>query len=184
MLPTVVKAFVRAHPSVSLQLHEARSDQVVEGVRRGVHDVGVIATMDKSLLQGVVTHPWRNDELVVVAPPGVSEKDVNALPLLTFPRGSPTRALLDEALATKTIFGGSIAMELGHIAAIKAHVRAGVGRALISRTAVQADIAARRLAVVAGVSIPRQLYMVVAEGPILAPAVEAFLDVMNASTCE
>jgi DNA-binding transcriptional LysR family regulator len=59
---------------------------------------------------------------------------------VTFGRGSTTRALLE-----KHFPGARVVMELGGIAAVKGNVRAGIGIALVSRSAVEHDLAVGRL---------------------------------------
>ncbi len=141
LLPPIIRAFRADHPGVMVRLREARTDAVLAALSGGDIDLGLI-TGDRPIPAGMGATAWRDDELVLVGPPQVQAEDARALPFVTFTAGSPTRALLDGLFPDAVI-----AMELGNIAAIKAHVRAGVGRSFVSRAAVSADIEARRLVI-------------------------------------
>jgi DNA-binding transcriptional LysR family regulator len=97
---------------------------------------------------------WIDDELVLVSAPGV---DAASAPLVTFARGASTRAIVDEHFP-----GTPIAMELGSIATVKANARAGVGVALVSRRAVERDLASGQLVIVPDRRTPilRPLFLV------------------------
>ena len=63
-----------------------------------------------------------------------------SLPLITFTQGSAVRELVDRHFPNHPI-----AMELASISTVKGSVRAGLGIALISRTAVATDLSLGRL---------------------------------------
>jgi DNA-binding transcriptional LysR family regulator len=137
-LPPYLAAFRRAHPRITFRVREATADDVVAALHDGELDLGLV-TSD-------LGEPWRDDELVLIAAPGV---DAEAAPFVTFAHGTTTRALLDA-----TFPGAHIVMELNSIAAVKAHVRVGLGKALVSRVAVETDLALRRLVLVPDVRTP------------------------------
>jgi DNA-binding transcriptional LysR family regulator len=85
--------------------------------------------------------PWFEDELIVVASPKLARP--RSAPFIAFGQGSTSRALLDQHVP-----GAAVVMELGSIAAVKGNVRAGIGVALISRSAVADDLRRGRLVVV------------------------------------
>ncbi|MCO4771615.1 MAG: LysR family transcriptional regulator [Deltaproteobacteria bacterium] len=133
MLPATMAAFRVAHPGVRLYLREAHSPAVWEGLRRGDLDLGVVTGSSVDARESwVVAEDWRQDELVVASAPG--DPAPNAW--VCFPRGSMLRHLLDEGFDAP-----DVVMELGSIAAVKGNVRAGVGRCLISRSAIERDLA-------------------------------------------
>ena len=76
---------------------------------------------------------------------------------MTFARGATTRTLVDLYFPDVPI-----AMELGSIAAVKGNTRAGVGVALVSRRAVERDVAGGQLVVLPSERTPivRPLYLV------------------------
>lgn len=132
LLPPLLAAYRKRWPGVMLRVREAFGDQLEALVERGDIDVAIITAPPRK----TPTRPydwWRDDELIVVGAPGINPRTAG---WVTFGEGSPTRALL---LARNP--GAQIVMELGSIAAVKGHVRAGIGLALVSRAAVTVDVA-------------------------------------------
>jgi len=171
-LPGTLARFRGRHPGVQIRLREANPDELLDALEAGDLDLVILARVARGggpdLLRaarsGLVREKWMDDELVLVAAPGI---DTRAAPLVTFARGATTRALVD------LHFGAlPIAMELGSIAAIKGNTRAGVGVALVSRRAVERDLAAGQLVVVPTERTPiiRPLYLVHRGRDRLAPA--------------
>lgn len=115
---------------------------------------GGAADLLRATRSGFAREKWLDDELVMVAAPGI---DAKSAPLVTFSRGHVTRAIVDRHFPTMPI-----AMELGSIAAVKANTRAGVGVALVSTRAVERDVAAGQLQVVPYEHTPmnRPLYLI------------------------
>lgn len=128
LLPPELAQFRRRHPGVRIALRELQPQAIDDLVESGEIDLGVVTGPGGEL--------WRLDEFVLIGARGAS---LDA-PFVTFAPGSSTRAALDRSFPDATIV-----MELGSIAAVKGHVRQGVGIALVSRTAVASDLAARRL---------------------------------------
>ncbi len=128
-LPPVLARFRVAHPRVRLVLREATSQRVLDDLEGGSLDLGVITASHGE--------PWLVDEVVLVRAPGT---DPEHAPFVTFTQGGTTRELLDRYFP-----GVPIAMEIASIPAIIAHVREGVGVALVSRHAVRHELAARKL---------------------------------------
>src|SRR6202007_586709 len=63
-LPEALSAFLAAHPSVSVDLEERLSDEIVGLIAEGVADLGVVAgTVDAG---GLETYPFRRDRFVLV----------------------------------------------------------------------------------------------------------------------
>jgi DNA-binding transcriptional LysR family regulator len=63
-LPEALSSFLTAHPSVSVDLEERLSDEIVALIAEGVADLGIIAgTVDAGSLQ---TYPFRKDRFVLV----------------------------------------------------------------------------------------------------------------------
>lgn len=144
LLPPVLAAFRRAYPGIRLSLREGFTADLERAVDAGV--------LDLAILTGRGVEPWRTDRLVLVAAPGA---DAGA-PFVTFAAPSPTRALVEQLFPE-----AEIAVEVGSIAAIKAHVEAGVGRALLSEVAIEEERARGTLELVAhpGLPITRPLFL-------------------------
>ncbi len=124
-LPPILAAFRAAHPRVRIVLREGTSDGVRAELESGALDLGVVTSPHGE--------PFLTDEVILVRAPRTDPKDA---PFVTFVRGGTTRELLERHFP-----GAVIAMEIGSIAAIVAHVRAGVGLALVSRVAVAGELA-------------------------------------------
>ena len=72
-LPPLLGNFLAQHPDVDVQLQELPSDAVLEGLRRGTADLGIVADhVDSS---GLNTWPWRDDQLVAVLPQGAGRHE-------------------------------------------------------------------------------------------------------------
>ena len=157
LLPPTLAAFRAEHPGVRFLLREATPDEVLAALHAGDLDLGVITSEHGE--------PWYEDRLVLVAAPGLARPE--SAPFVTFAKGSTTRALLERHFP-----GAEVVMELGSIAAVKGNVRAGIGVALVSRSAVEHDLAAGRLVVVPHPATPlvRELRLVHRGVERLAPA--------------
>jgi DNA-binding transcriptional LysR family regulator len=181
-LPPTLARFRAKHPGVSIHLKEGPPDELLDALEAGDLDMAVLARIrspapgrrggaSSDLLRaarsGLVREKWIDDELVLVAAPGVDPKSA---PIVTFARGATTRTLVEQNFG-----GATIAMELGSIAAVKANVRAGVGVALVSSIAIERDLAAKQLVVVASERTPivRPLYLVHRGRARLPPAAAA-----------
>ena len=67
-LPTDLAQFARDHPEVKLELEESRSVDIVQALREGRADIGVV--MDGVDLEGLLSFAYRQDRLVAVVPRG------------------------------------------------------------------------------------------------------------------
>ena len=163
-LPRTLAKFRARHPGVQISLREANQDALLDALEAGELDLVILArviqrgTPGADLLRaarsGLVREKWADDELVLVGAPGADPKTAA---LVTFAHGATTRTLVDQYFP-----GVPIAMELGSIAAVKGNTRAGVGIALVSRRAVERDVAAGQLVELPSEHTPisRPLYLV------------------------
>ena len=152
MLPPTLAAFRSDHPGVRFFLKEAHAPAVWQGLEAGELDLGIVSEASVPARAGWWTaEPWREDELLVVEGPDGTDVDG----WISFPTGSSLRRLLHECFPD-----ARVVMELQSIAAVKGNVRAGVGRALVPRAAMQRDLAEGRLVPVSGFdSIVRSLVL-------------------------
>ncbi len=162
-LPRLLARFRAKHPGVQILLREAPQDELLAALENGELDLAILPRVKglpvprdwlRTARGSLVREKWLDDELVLVAAP---KTDPSSAPLVTFPRGTNTRALVDRSFPAVPI-----AMELSSIAAVKGHVRAGVGIALVSRRAVERDVASGQLVVLRDARTPlsRSLYLV------------------------
>lgn len=167
VVPRALGAFHRAYPAVNVTLHVENRGGVVRRLSDRSCDLAVMATPPGEL--GVEVEPFLFDELVVVAPP---EHPLAAATGISLARLAEERFLIREPgsgtrTATERLFGRSrltlrVAMELGSSGAIKQAVAAGFGVAVISRWAIELELALGRLVVldVAGFPVRRRWALV------------------------
>ena len=159
LLPPGLASFRARHPRVHFLLRESITPEIVADLEMGALDLGVITPPASGALP-VEGQLWFHDELVLVASPRAApgvRAGGQPLAFVTFGRGSTTRELLDRHFP-----GAEVVMELGSIAAVKGNVRAGMGVALVSRSAVDGDLALGRLVELPhpATPIPRPLHLV------------------------
>lgn len=180
-LPRTLARFRTRHPGVQILLREANPSDLLDALEAGDLDLVILARVGgagrgkrsspdllRAARAGLAREKWVDDEVVLVASPGL--EDTATAPIVTFARGATTRALTDLYFPDR-----AIAMELGSIAAVKANARAGVGLALVSKLAVERDVASGQLEVVASERTPiqRPFYLVHRGRDRLPPAASA-----------
>jgi DNA-binding transcriptional LysR family regulator len=166
LLPPELALFRKRHPGVRIVLRELQPAAIDDLVGIGEIDLGVVTGPGGEL--------WRRDEFVLVGARGASLE----APVVTFAPGSSTRAALDRWFPDATIV-----MELGSIAAVKGHVRQGIGIALVSRAAVASDLAAGRLVELSHPLVPIARDLVLKHRGVerLPPAAAALRELLMAS---
>jgi DNA-binding transcriptional LysR family regulator len=190
-LPRTLARFRSKHPGVQILLREANPDDLLDALEAGDLDIAILARLTlpgarrkqqqadllRAARSGLAREKWIDDELVLVAAPG-SEQTSPEAPIVTFARGATTRILTDAYFPDRPI-----AMELGSIAAVKANARAGVGVALVSRRAVERDVSAKQLEIVASDRTPiaRPLYLVHKGRDRLPPAASELYKLLRSS---
>lgn len=177
LLPAVLAEFHRRHPAITLRVRETWTPRINDAVRDGEVDLGITQGLPGDL-PGV---PWMQDELSLVAAPGLAlglpKGPIRAgTPLITFAPGAAMRGLSDRYLPQ-----AEVVVELGSIAAVKGHVRAGLGVALLSHVAVETDLAMGRLVALEAGGFPesRQLSVVHMGTERLPPAGLALLELLT-----
>lgn len=187
LLPRYLARFRDAHADVRLRLFTANTRTVARAlVERRVEIALVEGPVDDARLEVV---PWRRDALVVIAPPDhplakkrrVSSADLASVPFIVRERGSGTRRVAEEALAA---LGMSlrVVLHLSSTEEIKQAVAAGLGLAIVSRSAIDDQLALARIVVLAvsGLSFPRDLGELRFAGHTLSPAAAAFRSLLTA----
>lgn len=146
--------FTRAHPGVTLRVASANTRAVARAL--------VERRVDVALVEGpvrdarITVRRWREDEMVVIAPPDhalAHRRRVHAAELTPYSfivrePGSGTRVVASRALASLGV-RVPVAMELGSTEAIKQAVAAGLGLAIVSRSAARDQLALERVVEVA-----------------------------------
>lgn len=145
-VPDIVGPFAAAHPGVDIELAVENRDRVVRRLARGDHDLAVMMLPPADLPLASV--PILDNPLVIVAPAShrFAARRLR-LPSLAGERwlmrepGSGTRTVAEDHFASVG-FLPRVAMSLGSNEAIKHSVAAGLGIAVLSRLAVQAELQA------------------------------------------
>lgn len=167
LLPPLLAQFRSVAPGVRLFVREAPNDDLWAMLATGALDLAVVTDLEPQHHDGLDVEPWRVDELVVVAAPG---RDARTLPWLSFGPNAAVRRVQDQLVP-----GATIEMELDSISAIKGYTRAGLGKALISNSALVRDLADGGLQVVPmpGTPYRRQLVLAHRGAAGLSPSAQA-----------
>jgi DNA-binding transcriptional LysR family regulator len=186
VLPRVCAAFRRAHPDVSVSLVVQDSHSVCRRVLDGELELGVVGV---ALAQrGLVFEPFLHDELVLIATPdhplagreSVRLEDLADVPLLLQQEGSGVRAVLEAAMRSRglRLRDMTVAMELGLQQSVKSAVLDGAGVTVISRLAVEREVAEGRLVALEleGPGLARDFHAVQRAGRTLSRLPTLFLE--------
>lgn len=181
LLPEHLARFHAEHPRVTLRVASANTRDVARALLQRRAEIALVeGPVDDPRLIAV---PWRDDELVVIASAGhrlagrrrLQWSDLAAEPFILRERGSGTRRVAEDALATLGV-ELRVALQLASTEAIKQAVAAGLGLAIVSRAAIADQLALGRLVVLPlrGVGFGRQLSELRVPGRSLSAAAEAF----------
>lgn len=180
LVPLWLSQLRQLSPDLHIGLTVANSQQVQEMVASGRADLGFIETPHPD--PGLAISQVGRDKLVVVVAPGhplatagpLSPEQLAAEPLIVREAGSGTRETLDALLGSERV---EPLLELGSNAAIRGAVVAGAGAAVLSRLAVQSELAAGNLVAVpvTGIDLHRPLCAVRQRRRRLSPAGDTLL---------
>jgi len=145
--------FREANPGVKLRVASANTRAIARALLE--------RRLDVALVEGPVRHarievvPWREDELVLIAPPthrlaakrSIELRELSGEPLIVREPGSGTRRVAERALAAHHV-SPKVTLQLGSTEAIKQAVAAGLGLAFVSRFAVDEQVQLGRIAAV------------------------------------
>jgi DNA-binding transcriptional LysR family regulator len=153
-LPPILGRFHLRHPRVRIRASSANTRTILRRLLE--------SRIDVALVEGPVDHPrvdvipWRDDELVVIAPPDhpllsrgsvVASELANQQFLVREP-GSGTRDVTEAALARLGVRLENT-MRVGGTEVMKQGVASGLGLAIVSRAAAADQLALGRIAIVA-----------------------------------
>jgi DNA-binding transcriptional LysR family regulator len=184
LVPLLLCEFARRHPGLQVALTIADTVAVIEQVADRALELGIVGALRRH--RSLDFEPLARDEIVLAVPAGhdfagrdVSLDELRGETLLSMQEGAGVRQVIDDELrrAGLKVRDLESRLELGLQESVKSGVAAGYGVAFISRTAVEAELAAGTLesARVAGVEAARQIYVVRPRGRTLTRAAEAFL---------
>lgn len=185
-LTAMLTRFARRYPGITVDVAAAFTpEQVVETVRSGVAEVGLLGSAGSLAVTDVHVLPIEDQPLILISPPDhdlpagdvVHRDDLGGRRMIVSQRGSMMRQLVDDVLA-----GGidvHIAAEIAHRTSILPLVLAGFGHAVMpsswTRLAERAGAAVHRIEPVSYLRVA-----LVARPAGLTPAAQAFLDMAAA----
>ncbi|MFA7293020.1 MAG: LysR family transcriptional regulator [Rhodocyclaceae bacterium] len=154
-LPPLLGRFLVEHPDVDIDLRELGSQDVLQAMHQERADIGIVG--DYVGLAGLETHPFREDQLVCLAPksgPKFGKRCVNFLDLLDHPFvGLPGDSGLSRFLQSQALHFGRTLHHRVRVRSLDAVVRLvadGVGIAVVPERAAQRlatdQMVSRRLA--------------------------------------
>jgi DNA-binding transcriptional LysR family regulator len=149
LLPRLCGAFTRAYPDVRVSLVVQDTQTICDRVLDDELELGVVGAARPH--RGLVFEPFVRDELIVIAPPGhplasrgrLSLEELAAEPMILQQEGSGVRSTLEAALRESGLRPRdlTVTMELGLQQSVKAAVLDGLGITVISRLAVEREVA-------------------------------------------
>jgi DNA-binding transcriptional LysR family regulator len=183
-VPLLLCEFQREHPDLHVALSIWDTQTVIDRVVDRQLELGVVGALRRH--RSLEFEPLVRDEIVLAVPPGhdaaggtISLDDLKEETLIVMQEGAGVRQVVEEELrrAGLRLRGVEPKLELGLQESVKSAVAAGYGVAFISRTAIEGELAAGRLAAaqVEGVEPARQIYIVRARGRSATRAADAFL---------
>lgn len=190
LLPRLLAAFRRLHPDVEVSLIVQDTQAVCDRVLDGDMELGVVGA--ERAHRGLVFERLVRDELVLITPPGhplakrtaIRLEDLHGTPFLMQQQGSGVRAVLEEALRARgmKMRDLDVVMELGLQQSVKAAVLDGLGVTIISKLAVEREVAGGDLVAVEieGDDLARDFHAVRHAGRTASRVSVAFLEFARA----
>ncbi|HEY6836252.1 MAG TPA: LysR family transcriptional regulator [Gaiellaceae bacterium] len=185
VVPVLLCEFQRAHPNVAISLSISDTQSVVARVGARELELGVVGAARRH--RGVVFEPFFRDEVVLACPPDhrfagrtITLDQLREEPLIVMQEGAGVRQVIEDELrrAGTRLRDLEPRLELGLQESARSAVSAGYGVTFISRTAIEADLAAGTLAVarVKGLDPAREIALVRSSGRSPTRAAEAFVE--------
>src|SRR6266851_5234976 len=185
VLPVVLAEFQQLHPGVHVALAVSDTQHVVEQVARREVELGVVGASRRH--RGVVFEPFFRDEVVLAVPRGhrfadrtVTLDELKSEPLVLMQEGAGVRQVIEEELraAGVRLRDLDVQLELGLQESARSAVVGGYGVTFISRSAIEADLAAGTVAVgrVEGLEPSREISLVRSAGRAETRVAQAFVE--------
>jgi len=184
VVPVLLCEFQRKNPGVAVSLSISDTQSVVDRVGERELELGVVGAARRH--RGVVFEPFFRDEVVLACPPGhrfagktVTLAQLREEPLIVMQEGAGVRQVIEDELRRvgTRLRDLEPRLELGLQESVKSAVAAGYGVTFISRTGIEADLAAGTLetARVKGLDPAREISLVRSAGRSPTRAAEAFI---------
>jgi DNA-binding transcriptional LysR family regulator len=185
VVPLLLGELARTYPDRSVALTVADTHRIIELVADRALELGVVGFARRH--RSVVFEPLFRDQVVLACPAGhrfagktISLDQLREETLILMQEGAGVREAIEDELRSAGVrprdFGARL--ELGLQESVRAAVEAGFGVTFISRSAIEAALAAGTLAEahVKGLEPSRDIFLARAAGRTLTRAAQAFLD--------
>jgi DNA-binding transcriptional LysR family regulator len=183
-VPVVLGEFQRMYPDVRVFLTVSDTHSVVERVAARELELGIVGAARRH--RGVRFEPFFSDQVILACPPGhpftgrtVGLDELREAPLILMQEGAGVRQIVEDALRRQGVKlrDLDVRLELGLQESVRRAVEAGYGVTFISRTAVESDLAAGRLAEarVEGLEATREISLASAAGRTRTRVADAFV---------
>jgi len=189
-LPRVMGKFQTEAPGISIRLVIADSQQIIDMLRAGEIEVGVVGMRFDG--EGIDAYPLFRDRVIIVAPAQhplarrgeITWEELRAAPLLIRERGSGTRKAFEQHVAAAGLRMDDFRIigEMGSSTAVKEGVKAGIGLGIISDLAVREDMEGggiKEVRVQGHGVMERGFFAVVPAGRDLSPPARRFLEFLQ-----
>ncbi|UJF33890.1 LysR family transcriptional regulator [Paenibacillus hexagrammi] len=189
-LPPYLQQMKRQFPNSSLTIIPSNEPDIMDQVKKGSLDIGIILDPHYSDPQ-LRTIAIRREELIVVCPPGhellkrreISISELADSQLLLTEKGCTYRSALEQQLEDQRVHYQVIS-ELGSIEAIKQCIRIGLGIALIPKITVQTELDKGQLGAIplAEGSLPDfYTQIILSKNKFITPALEHFISLLTST---
>ncbi len=184
VVPLLLCEFQEQYPDVRVRLTVSDTQTVVDRVAERELELGIVGAGRRH--RGVAFEPFFRDEVVLACPSDhrfarktVSLDDLKREKLIVMQEGAGVRQVIEDELrkAGMRLRDLDVRLELGLQESVRSAVLAGHGIAFISRLAIEADLAAGRIATarVRGLDPVREIFLARAAGRSETRAARAFV---------
>jgi len=185
-LPSYLKKYLRAHPTVNVHVEYQRFNQVYEDVIGNVVDIGLVAFPSKDHRLEVVN--LRKDRMVLIVSPShplakmqaVRTGVVNNQKFIGFDPDIPSRRAIDKVLREQNVEVKYV-MEFDNVETVKRAVEIDAGMAIVPRGTVTQEVEKGTLAAIEfeDADFSRPLAAIYKKNKVLSPAMKEFLNTLR-----
>lgn len=183
-VPVALAEFQRQNPNVRVFLTVSDTHSIVERVAARELEFGIVGAARRH--RGVRFEPFFADQVILVCPADhpfanrtVTLEELRGERLILMQEGAGVRQIVEDALRRQGVRlrDLDVRLELGLQESVRRAVEAGYGVTFISRTAVEADLTAGRLAEarVEGLDATREISLASATGRARTRVADAFV---------
>jgi DNA-binding transcriptional LysR family regulator len=183
-VPVALAEFQRQNPDVRVFLTVSDTHSIVERVAARELELGIVGAARRH--RGVRFEPFFADQVILVGPADhpfanrtITLEELRGERLILMQEGAGVRQIVEDGLRRQGVRlrDLDVRLELGLQESVRRAVEAGYGVTFISRTAVEADLAAGRLAEarVEGLDATREISLASATGRARTRVADAFV---------